>query len=80
MQHVAGELFMMMSGVNLQHVPYRGGAPALTDLIRGQVQVIAAPLPESGGPHVLKTALAAGAVFAVPLKAAAPESSAVAPA
>jgi hypothetical protein len=37
MQHVAGELFKMMSGVNLQHVPYRGGAPALTDLIGGQV-------------------------------------------
>ena len=47
MQHVAGELFKMMSGVNLQHVPYRGGAPALTDLIGGQVQVIVAPLPES---------------------------------
>jgi tripartite-type tricarboxylate transporter receptor subunit TctC len=38
--HVAGELFKMMAGVDLVHVPYRGVAPALTDLIGGQVQVI----------------------------------------
>jgi tripartite-type tricarboxylate transporter receptor subunit TctC len=37
--HVAGELFKMMTGVNLVHVPYRGAAPALTDLLGGQVQV-----------------------------------------
>ena len=37
--HLSGELFKMMAGVNLQHVPYRGGAPAFTDLISGQVQV-----------------------------------------
>ncbi len=37
--HVYGELFKMMAGVNLLHVPYRGGAPALTDLLGGQVQV-----------------------------------------
>jgi tripartite-type tricarboxylate transporter receptor subunit TctC len=37
--HVAGELFKMMTGVNLVHVPYRGAGPALTDLIAGQVQV-----------------------------------------
>jgi tripartite-type tricarboxylate transporter receptor subunit TctC len=35
--HVAGELFKMMAGVSMQHVPYRGGAPALTDLLGGQV-------------------------------------------
>jgi tripartite-type tricarboxylate transporter receptor subunit TctC len=46
-QHVAGELFKMMTGVDLLHVPYRGGAPALTDLIGGQVQVMFSPLPES---------------------------------
>ena len=34
--HVAGELFKMMTGVNIVHVPYRGGPPALTDLIAGQ--------------------------------------------
>jgi tripartite-type tricarboxylate transporter receptor subunit TctC len=38
--HVAGELFKMMTGVDMVHVPYRGGAPALTDLIGGQVQVL----------------------------------------
>jgi tripartite-type tricarboxylate transporter receptor subunit TctC len=37
--HVAGELFKAMTGLNMQHVPYRGGAPVLTDLIGGQVQV-----------------------------------------
>ena len=36
----AGELFKMMAGVNMVHVPYRGGGPALTDLISGQVQVM----------------------------------------
>jgi tripartite-type tricarboxylate transporter receptor subunit TctC len=38
--HVAGELFKMMAGVNLVHVPYRGDAPALVDLMGGQVQVM----------------------------------------
>jgi tripartite-type tricarboxylate transporter receptor subunit TctC len=37
--HMAGELFKMMTGVNMIHVPYRGGGPALTDLLGGQVQV-----------------------------------------
>ena len=37
--HVSGELFKMMTGTNMIHVPYRGGAPALTDLIGGQVQL-----------------------------------------
>jgi tripartite-type tricarboxylate transporter receptor subunit TctC len=45
--HVAGELFKMMTGADMLHVPYRGGAPALTDLIGGQVQVMFSPLPES---------------------------------
>ena len=38
--HVAGELFKMMAGVDMVHVPYRGGAAALTALIGGQVQVL----------------------------------------
>ena len=46
-QHVVGELFKMMAGVDMVHVPYRGGAPATTDLLGGQVQVIFSPLPES---------------------------------
>jgi tripartite-type tricarboxylate transporter receptor subunit TctC len=45
-QHVSGELFKMMTGVNLVHVPYRGGAPAITDLIGGQIQVIFSPTLE----------------------------------
>jgi tripartite-type tricarboxylate transporter receptor subunit TctC len=38
--HMAGELFKMMAGVNMAHVPYRGGGPALTDLLGAQVQVM----------------------------------------
>jgi len=37
--HVAGELFKMMAGIDMVHVPYRGGGPALNDLLGGQVQV-----------------------------------------
>jgi len=47
--HVAGELFKMMAGVNMVHVPYRGGALALTDLLGGQVQVLIDPIPASIG-------------------------------
>jgi tripartite-type tricarboxylate transporter receptor subunit TctC len=43
--HVSGELFKMMAGVNMAHVPYRGGAPALTDLLAGQVHVYFSPTP-----------------------------------
>jgi tripartite-type tricarboxylate transporter receptor subunit TctC len=39
-QHMAGELFKMMAGVDMVHVPYRGAAPALTDLLAGQVQIM----------------------------------------
>ncbi len=45
--HLSGELFKAMTGVKLVHVPYRGGAPALTDLIGGQVQVMFDNLPSS---------------------------------
>jgi tripartite-type tricarboxylate transporter receptor subunit TctC len=38
-QHIAGELFKIMAGIDMVHVPYRGTAPALTDLLGGQVQV-----------------------------------------
>jgi tripartite-type tricarboxylate transporter receptor subunit TctC len=43
--HMAGELFKFMAGVDMVHVPYRGGAPALTDLLSGQVQVMFASAP-----------------------------------
>jgi tripartite-type tricarboxylate transporter receptor subunit TctC len=45
--HIAGELFKMMAGIDMVHVPYRSGAPALTDLISGQVQVYFGALPVS---------------------------------
>jgi tripartite-type tricarboxylate transporter receptor subunit TctC len=44
--HMSGELFKMATGVNLAHVPYRGGAPAITDLMGGQVQVMFSTLPQ----------------------------------
>src|SRR5438552_1892895 len=47
--HVTGELFKMMTGVNMLHVPYRGAAPALTDLIGGEVHVMFDNLPSSIG-------------------------------
>jgi tripartite-type tricarboxylate transporter receptor subunit TctC len=43
--HLSGELFMAMTGVKMQHVPYRGAAPALTDMLSGQVQVIFDNMP-----------------------------------
>jgi tripartite-type tricarboxylate transporter receptor subunit TctC len=46
-QHISGELFKIMTGVEMQHVPYRGNAPALTDLIAGQVQLMFDNLPSS---------------------------------
>jgi tripartite-type tricarboxylate transporter receptor subunit TctC len=46
-QNIACELFKMMAGVNLVHVPYRGGAPATTDLVGGHLHVIFSPVSES---------------------------------
>jgi tripartite-type tricarboxylate transporter receptor subunit TctC len=46
-QHLAGELFKIMTGIDMLHVPYRGGAPALTDLLAGQVQVTFSAIPGS---------------------------------
>lgn len=53
-QHLAGELLMSMAGIRMQHVPYRGDAPAIVGLLNGQVQVmiaasaVAAPLVQAG--------------------------------
>jgi tripartite-type tricarboxylate transporter receptor subunit TctC len=47
--HMAGELFKMMTGADMTHVPYRGSAPALTDLIAGRVQVMFDLMPSSIG-------------------------------
>jgi len=45
--HMAGELFKIMTGVDMMHVPYRGSPPALTDLLAGQVQMMFSPLSSS---------------------------------
>jgi tripartite-type tricarboxylate transporter receptor subunit TctC len=45
--HVAGELLKMMTGIDLVHVPYRGGAPALADMLGGHVQALFSPMPEA---------------------------------
>jgi tripartite-type tricarboxylate transporter receptor subunit TctC len=50
-QHLAGELFKSMTGLDLVHVPYRGSTPALTDLLAGQVQVMFDVTPSSL-PHI----------------------------
>jgi len=55
-QHVAGELFKFMAGVNLVHVPYRGSTPALTDLLGGQVEMMFDVTPSSL-PHIRAGAL-----------------------
>jgi tripartite-type tricarboxylate transporter receptor subunit TctC len=45
--HVAGELFKMMTGIKMTHIPYRGDVPAITDLLAGQVQLYFGTLPAS---------------------------------
>src|SRR5262249_57807902 len=45
--HIGGELLKLMTGIDMLHVPYRGGAPAITDLMGGTIQVYFSPLPEA---------------------------------
>ena len=59
--HLSGEMFMAMAGIKMQHVPYRGAAPAITDMLGGQVQVIFDNMP-SIIQHVRSGALRALAV------------------
>jgi len=59
--HLSGELFKLMTGINMQHVPYRGSAPMLTDLLAGQVQIAFDNLQPSL-PHIKAGTLRALAV------------------
>jgi tripartite-type tricarboxylate transporter receptor subunit TctC len=61
--HVAGELFQTMTGIKMVHVPYRGEAPALTDMIAGQIQVMFATLT-GALPHIRSGSLRLVAVAA----------------
>ena len=67
-QHVAGELFKMMTGVDMVHVPYRGVGPALTDLLGGQVQVMFDSPPASIDHIRAGTLRALGVTGATPLE------------
>jgi tripartite-type tricarboxylate transporter receptor subunit TctC len=75
--HVAGELFKMMAGVNLTHVPYRGEAASLPDLVSGQVQVMFGVLPASLG-YIRSGQLRALAVTSPQRQAALPDVPAMA--
>jgi tripartite-type tricarboxylate transporter receptor subunit TctC len=66
-QHVAGELFKMMTGVDMVHVPYRGVGPALTDLLGGQMQVMFDSPPASIEHIRAGTLRALGVTAAMPL-------------
>ncbi|HET9576972.1 MAG TPA: tripartite tricarboxylate transporter substrate binding protein, partial [Usitatibacter sp.] len=59
--HMSGELFMLMTGCKMTHIPYKGAGPALTDLIAGQVHVLFDNLPSSIG-HIRNGSIRAVAV------------------
>jgi tripartite-type tricarboxylate transporter receptor subunit TctC len=75
--HLAGELFKMMTGADMVHVPYRGGAPALADLLAGQVQVFFGVVASSMG-HIRAGRLRALAVTTSKRSPALPDVPAVA--
>ena len=75
--HLSGELFMAMTGVELVHVPYRGTAPALTDLLAGEVQVLFDNLPGSIG-HIKSGKVRALGVTAAKRVPALPDVPAIA--
>jgi tripartite-type tricarboxylate transporter receptor subunit TctC len=70
--HMAGELFKIMTGTNMVHVPYRGGAPAITDLLGGQIHVIFDTTPNSMA-HIKAGRLRALAVTAAKRSEALPD-------
>jgi len=75
--HLSGELFKLMTGVELTHIPYKGSAPALTDLIAGTVQVIFDNMPPSL-PHIRAGKLRALAVTTAARSEALPDVPTVA--
>jgi len=75
--HLSGELFKLMTGVELTHIPYKGSAPALTDLLAGTVQVIFDNMPPSL-PHIRAGKLRALAVTTATRSEALPEVPTVA--
>ena len=70
--HMAGELFKMQTGIDVLHVPYKGSAPAITDLIGGQVQFMFDNMP-SAWPHVQSGKLRALAVTTTERSKSAPD-------
>jgi tripartite-type tricarboxylate transporter receptor subunit TctC len=74
--HVAGELFNMMAGIKMTHIPYRGAGPAITDILGGQVQVMFAAMP-SAFEHVKAGRLRALAVTTAARLATLPDVPAV---
>src|SRR3954462_665092 len=70
--HLAGELFDNLAGVKMVHIPYKGGGPALTDLLGGQVQLMFATMP-AAMPHVRSGRLRAIAVTSVKRSQALPD-------
>ena len=75
-QHVSGELFKMMTGVEMQHVPYRGAGPALNDLLAGQVQIMFDTVSGSIG-HITAGKLRALAVTTAARSEALPDTPTV---
>jgi tripartite-type tricarboxylate transporter receptor subunit TctC len=75
--HLSGEMFMAMTGIKMQHVPYRGAAPAITDMLGGQVQVIFDNMP-SVIQHIKSGALRALAVTTTQRSALLPDVPTVA--
>ena len=76
-QHLAGELFRQKAGVDMTHIPYKGGGPALNDVIGGQVPVFFANMA-SGLPHVKAGKLRALAVTGATRSPALPEAPTIA--
>ena len=76
-QHLAGELLNLMTGIHLVHIPYKGGGPALIDLISGRIQVMSSTVP-SAVPHIKTGRVRALAVTSLQRSSALPEVPTVA--